>query len=159
MKRQIGKIKEPCTKCVDMVISELVNTVRQCTKKVNDGTLQERLVPAFVVVLVPYPQRPFHCHCSRSFQPSRGRGGGALERRGQGGVVVCLPVCLPAHCAALVLVWLAVVESCADGKTGLEAELSAPKWLPVSEPRASRLIWGVGGDGRTPGFASTRCLA
>lgn len=36
VKRQIGKIKEPCTKCVDMVISELVNTVRQCTKKVKD---------------------------------------------------------------------------------------------------------------------------
>ncbi|KAM6985517.1 dynamin-1a isoform 2-T2 [Aplochiton taeniatus] len=33
VKRQIGKIKEPCTKCVDMVISELVNTVRQCTQK------------------------------------------------------------------------------------------------------------------------------
>lgn len=35
VKRQIGKIKEPCTKCVDMVISELVITVRQCTKKVK----------------------------------------------------------------------------------------------------------------------------
>uniref|UniRef100_A0A672P6D3 Dynamin-2 n=1 Tax=Sinocyclocheilus grahami TaxID=75366 RepID=A0A672P6D3_SINGR len=33
VKRQIGKIKEPCQKCVDMVISELVSTVRQCTKK------------------------------------------------------------------------------------------------------------------------------
>uniref|UniRef100_G3PV79 Interferon-induced GTP-binding protein Mx n=1 Tax=Gasterosteus aculeatus aculeatus TaxID=481459 RepID=G3PV79_GASAC len=33
VKRQIGKIKEPCAKCVDMVISELVITVRQCTKK------------------------------------------------------------------------------------------------------------------------------
>uniref|UniRef100_A0AAR2JHY9 Dynamin-2 n=1 Tax=Pygocentrus nattereri TaxID=42514 RepID=A0AAR2JHY9_PYGNA len=33
VKRQIFKIKEPCQKCVDMVISELVNTVRQCTKK------------------------------------------------------------------------------------------------------------------------------
>ncbi|KAK2816150.1 hypothetical protein Q7C36_022421 [Tachysurus vachellii] len=33
VKRQIAKIKEPCQKCVDMVISELVNTVRQCTKK------------------------------------------------------------------------------------------------------------------------------
>uniref|UniRef100_A0A8B9GZV3 Dynamin-2 n=1 Tax=Astyanax mexicanus TaxID=7994 RepID=A0A8B9GZV3_ASTMX len=33
VKRQIGKIKEPCQKCVDLVISELVNTVRQCTKK------------------------------------------------------------------------------------------------------------------------------
>lgn len=36
VKRQIGKIKEPCTKCVDMVISELVITVRQCTKKVKE---------------------------------------------------------------------------------------------------------------------------
>ncbi|XP_067262808.1 dynamin-1a [Chanodichthys erythropterus] len=33
VKRQILKTKEPCQKCVDMVISELVNTVRQCTKK------------------------------------------------------------------------------------------------------------------------------
>uniref|UniRef100_A0A8C2FPI2 dynamin GTPase n=1 Tax=Cyprinus carpio TaxID=7962 RepID=A0A8C2FPI2_CYPCA len=38
VKRQIGKIKEPCQKCVDMVISELVNTVRQCTKKVKAFT-------------------------------------------------------------------------------------------------------------------------
>lgn len=35
VKRQILKTKEPCQKCVDMVISELVNTVRQCTKKVK----------------------------------------------------------------------------------------------------------------------------
>uniref|UniRef100_A0AAY4EZN6 dynamin GTPase n=1 Tax=Denticeps clupeoides TaxID=299321 RepID=A0AAY4EZN6_9TELE len=35
VKRLIGKIKEPCQKCVDLVISELVNTVRQCTKKVT----------------------------------------------------------------------------------------------------------------------------
>lgn len=94
MKRQIGKIKEPCTKCVDMVISELVNTVRQCTKKVNDGTLQERLVPAFVVVLVPYPQRPFRCHCSRSFQPSQGGAGPGEAGAGGGcGVSACLPAC------------------------------------------------------------------
>uniref|UniRef100_H2MTH7 Interferon-induced GTP-binding protein Mx n=1 Tax=Oryzias latipes TaxID=8090 RepID=H2MTH7_ORYLA len=33
VKRQIGQIKEPCQKCVDMVIGELVNTVRQCTQK------------------------------------------------------------------------------------------------------------------------------
>uniref|UniRef100_A0A9J8CFP2 Dynamin-2 n=1 Tax=Cyprinus carpio carpio TaxID=630221 RepID=A0A9J8CFP2_CYPCA len=33
VKRQIAKIKEPCQKCVDLVITELVNTVRQCTKK------------------------------------------------------------------------------------------------------------------------------
>lgn len=35
VKRQIAKIKEPCQKCVDLVINELVNTVRQCTKKVK----------------------------------------------------------------------------------------------------------------------------
>lgn len=34
VKRLIAQIKEPCQKCVDMVISELVNTVRQCTQKV-----------------------------------------------------------------------------------------------------------------------------
>ncbi|XP_034402569.1 dynamin-1a isoform X1 [Cyclopterus lumpus] len=48
VKRQIGKIKEPCTKCVDMVISELVNTVRQCTKKLAQYPLlreeMERIV-------------------------------------------------------------------------------------------------------------------
>ncbi|ROL53848.1 Dynamin-1 [Anabarilius grahami] len=38
VKRQILKTKEPCQKCVDMVISELVNTVRQCTKKVKAWT-------------------------------------------------------------------------------------------------------------------------
>uniref|UniRef100_A0A672NRM7 dynamin GTPase n=1 Tax=Sinocyclocheilus grahami TaxID=75366 RepID=A0A672NRM7_SINGR len=35
VKRQIAKIKEPCQKCVDLVINELVNMVRQCTKKVK----------------------------------------------------------------------------------------------------------------------------
>uniref|UniRef100_A0A8C3H1Q5 Dynamin n=1 Tax=Corvus moneduloides TaxID=1196302 RepID=A0A8C3H1Q5_CORMO len=35
VKKQVKKIKEPCLKCVDMVISELINTVRQCTKKLS----------------------------------------------------------------------------------------------------------------------------
>ena len=35
VKKQIVKIKEPCIKCVDMVIQELINTVRQCTNKVT----------------------------------------------------------------------------------------------------------------------------
>ncbi|XP_061460019.1 dynamin-1 isoform X6 [Rhineura floridana] len=35
VKKQVKKIKEPCVKCVDMVISELINTVRQCTKKLS----------------------------------------------------------------------------------------------------------------------------
>ncbi|XP_064189601.1 dynamin 3a isoform X3 [Anguilla rostrata] len=33
VKKQIVKLKEPCIKCVDMVIQELINTVRQCTTK------------------------------------------------------------------------------------------------------------------------------
>ncbi|XP_068104549.1 dynamin-1 isoform X6 [Hyperolius riggenbachi] len=35
VKKQVKKQKEPCLKCVDMVISELINTVRQCTKKLS----------------------------------------------------------------------------------------------------------------------------
>uniref|UniRef100_A0A803SZD1 Dynamin n=1 Tax=Anolis carolinensis TaxID=28377 RepID=A0A803SZD1_ANOCA len=35
VKKQVKKIKEPCLKSVDMVISELINTVRQCTKKLS----------------------------------------------------------------------------------------------------------------------------
>ncbi|CAM9315789.1 unnamed protein product [Lampetra planeri] len=48
VKRQISLIKEPCTKCIDMVISELVNTVRQCTQKLAQYPLlreeMERIV-------------------------------------------------------------------------------------------------------------------
>lgn len=35
VKKQIVKLKEPCIKCVDMVIQELINTVRQCSNKVS----------------------------------------------------------------------------------------------------------------------------
>lgn len=39
VKRLIAQIKEPCQKCVDLVIGELVNTVRKCTLKVGvDGS-------------------------------------------------------------------------------------------------------------------------
>lgn len=34
MKKQVVKLKEPCLKCVDLVIQELISTVRQCTSKV-----------------------------------------------------------------------------------------------------------------------------
>ncbi|NWR41116.1 DYN2 protein, partial [Regulus satrapa] len=34
VKKQVVKLKEPCLKCVDLVIQELINTVRQCTSKV-----------------------------------------------------------------------------------------------------------------------------
>ncbi|KAM6168677.1 dynamin-2 isoform 1-T1 [Erethizon dorsatum] len=33
VKKQVVKLKEPCLKCVDLVIQELINTVRQCTSK------------------------------------------------------------------------------------------------------------------------------
>jgi len=35
VKKQVKKIREPCLKCVDMVISELISTVRQCAKKLQ----------------------------------------------------------------------------------------------------------------------------
>ncbi|NWX12767.1 DYN2 protein, partial [Aegotheles bennettii] len=35
VKKQVVKLKEPCLKCVDLVIQELINTVRQCTSKVS----------------------------------------------------------------------------------------------------------------------------
>lgn len=141
VKRQIGKIKEPCTKCVDMVISELVITVRQCTKKVKDSKQQETVVPAFVVVLIPYPQSPFHCRRSGSFRPSRGR----LEGVGGRGLW-CVCACLPAaYCAALVLVWLAVVESCADENPVWRLSCHPKMAAPVSELQADVFLgWGWG---------------
>ncbi|XP_072768696.1 dynamin-1-like isoform X1 [Nerophis lumbriciformis] len=35
VKKQVIKLKEPCVKCVDMVIQELINTVRQCSHKLE----------------------------------------------------------------------------------------------------------------------------
>uniref|UniRef100_A0A8D3C3B9 Interferon-induced GTP-binding protein Mx n=1 Tax=Scophthalmus maximus TaxID=52904 RepID=A0A8D3C3B9_SCOMX len=35
VKKQVIKLKEPCVKCVDMVIQELINTVRQCSNKLE----------------------------------------------------------------------------------------------------------------------------
>uniref|UniRef100_A0A8C6SRK1 Interferon-induced GTP-binding protein Mx n=1 Tax=Neogobius melanostomus TaxID=47308 RepID=A0A8C6SRK1_9GOBI len=35
VKKQIIKLKEPCVKCIDLVIQELINTVRQCTNKLG----------------------------------------------------------------------------------------------------------------------------
>uniref|UniRef100_A0A8L0DTF3 dynamin GTPase n=1 Tax=Oncorhynchus mykiss TaxID=8022 RepID=A0A8L0DTF3_ONCMY len=39
VKKQIIKLKEPCIKCIDLVIQELINTVRQCTNKVTKSSL------------------------------------------------------------------------------------------------------------------------
>lgn len=49
VKKQIIKLKEPCVKCVDMVIQELINTVRQCSNKVNH--LVFRLLGSLRVIL------------------------------------------------------------------------------------------------------------
>ncbi|XP_077474289.1 dynamin-2 isoform X2 [Stigmatopora argus] len=35
VKKQIVKLKTPCLKCIDLVIQELINTVRQCSHKLN----------------------------------------------------------------------------------------------------------------------------
>lgn len=35
VKKQIIKLKDPCLKCVDLVITELVTLIRKCTEKVN----------------------------------------------------------------------------------------------------------------------------
>uniref|UniRef100_A0A3Q3WJB2 Dynamin-2 n=1 Tax=Mola mola TaxID=94237 RepID=A0A3Q3WJB2_MOLML len=35
VKKQIVKLKTPCLKCIDLVIQELINTVRQCTSKLG----------------------------------------------------------------------------------------------------------------------------
>nr|XP_020465988.1 dynamin-2-like isoform X2 [Monopterus albus] len=35
VKKQIVKLKTPCLKCIDLVIQELINTVRQCTNKLK----------------------------------------------------------------------------------------------------------------------------
>lgn len=35
VKKQIIKLKDPCLKCVDLVVTELVTLIRKCTEKVN----------------------------------------------------------------------------------------------------------------------------
>ncbi|KAM7415447.1 hypothetical protein PAMA_017790 [Pampus argenteus] len=42
VKRLIAQIKEPCQKCIDMVINELVNTVRQCTQKQKSSQMNKK---------------------------------------------------------------------------------------------------------------------
>uniref|UniRef100_A0A7N8YKM9 Dynamin-2 n=1 Tax=Mastacembelus armatus TaxID=205130 RepID=A0A7N8YKM9_9TELE len=48
VKKQIIKLKEPCLKCIDLVIQELINTVRQCTNKVNRKKETERIVTTYI---------------------------------------------------------------------------------------------------------------
>ncbi|XP_030635628.1 dynamin-2 isoform X2 [Chanos chanos] len=52
VKKQIVKLKEPCLKCIDLVIQELINTVRQCTTKLSSYPRlreeTERIVTTYV---------------------------------------------------------------------------------------------------------------
>ncbi|NXE16895.1 DYN2 protein, partial [Lophotis ruficrista] len=52
VKKQVVKLKEPCLKCVDLVIQELINTVRQCTSKVSNAP-EARRARALRVELLP----------------------------------------------------------------------------------------------------------
>ncbi|XP_051982058.1 dynamin-2 isoform X1 [Xyrauchen texanus] len=52
VKKQLIKLKEPCLKCIDLVIQELINTVRQCTLKLSSyphlREETERIVTTYV---------------------------------------------------------------------------------------------------------------
>ncbi|XP_074512536.1 dynamin-2 isoform X8 [Sebastes fasciatus] len=52
VKKQIVKLKTPCLKCIDLVIQELINTVRQCSNKLNSYPRlreeTERIVTTYV---------------------------------------------------------------------------------------------------------------
>uniref|UniRef100_A0A7N6A7G4 Dynamin-2 n=1 Tax=Anabas testudineus TaxID=64144 RepID=A0A7N6A7G4_ANATE len=50
VKKQLIKLKEPCLKCIDLVIQELINTVRQCTNKkvISEREETERIVTTYV---------------------------------------------------------------------------------------------------------------
>ena len=45
VKKQVVKLKEPCLKCIDQVIQELINTVRQCSSKVPLKRTQAAVPP------------------------------------------------------------------------------------------------------------------
>ncbi|XP_063084415.1 dynamin-1 isoform X2 [Cavia porcellus] len=55
VKKQVKKIREPCLKCVDMVISELISTVRQCTKKPLLLTLPSPPLFLFLLLFLVLP--------------------------------------------------------------------------------------------------------
>ena len=49
VKKQIGRLKEPSLKCIDLVVQELTNVVRNVAEKVEELKEQE-YVDAFVVL-------------------------------------------------------------------------------------------------------------
>lgn len=83
MKKQVKKIREPCLKCVDMVISELISTVRQCTKKVTSSPATPQPLPR--PALLPGAPSPPHPTAPGSmYRPQRGGGGRPPQSRRAG---------------------------------------------------------------------------
>ncbi|CAB1342191.1 unnamed protein product, partial [Coregonus sp. 'balchen'] len=52
VKKQIIKLKEPCIKCIDLVIQELINTVRQCTNKLGSYPRLREETERIVMLLI-----------------------------------------------------------------------------------------------------------
>lgn len=48
VKKQVHKLKEPCLKCIDMVVSELATVIRKCSDKVKKSQ-------TYVGLFVNYP--------------------------------------------------------------------------------------------------------
>lgn len=42
VKKQIIKLKDPCLKCVDLVVSELAALIMKCTDKVNKANAEKK---------------------------------------------------------------------------------------------------------------------
>lgn len=54
VKKQISRLKEPCLKCVDLVVIELSNVVRICTERVSEfDCLFTRMLNLFIHSHVP----------------------------------------------------------------------------------------------------------
>uniref|UniRef100_A0A8B9JGN3 dynamin GTPase n=1 Tax=Astyanax mexicanus TaxID=7994 RepID=A0A8B9JGN3_ASTMX len=52
VKKQVVKLKEPCIKCIDLVIQELINTVRQCANKVLSSLYADNVLYFSIYVQV-----------------------------------------------------------------------------------------------------------
>ena len=83
VKKQVKKIREPCLKCVDMVISELISTVRQCTKKVTGGPATSQPLPR-PALLPGAPSPPTPPPRGSMYRPQRGGGGRPPQSRRAG---------------------------------------------------------------------------
>ncbi|KAK2498338.1 hypothetical protein MC885_000968 [Smutsia gigantea] len=56
VKKQVIKLKEPCLKCVDLVIQELISTVRQCTSKLSSYPKLQEETERIILLLIDIEQ-------------------------------------------------------------------------------------------------------